>query len=288
MHDLNYALAQLCRRNRDGSFTTQANRKAILNQIGNQLHDMGYRHLHAGNLKPKHIHALVERWKSDGLSAGTMKNRMTEIRWVLEKTSRQNVAAPSNDAYGIPTRIYVTTTNRARTLSAGDLAKVTDPSVRLSLRLQTEFGLRRAESLKIRPAWADRGDRLVLKDSWTKGSRPREIPIRTEAQRLLLNEAKAFTGRGSLIPRGQTYAQHLQHFRYQCDAAGIHNVHGHRHLYAQIRYRDLTGWAAPAAGGPNSKSLTAIQKAVDREARLIISRELGHAREQIVTVYLSR
>ena len=102
------------------------------------------------------------------------------------------------------------------------------------------------------------------------------------------DEAKAFAGRGSLIPRGQTYAQHLQHFRYQCDASGIHNVHGHRHLYAQIRYRELTGWAAPAAGGPTSKSLTGIQKAVDREARLIISRELGHAREQIVGIYCGK
>lgn len=288
MHDLNYELAQLCKRNRDGSFATQANRKAILDQIGHQLHAMGFEGLHVRNLRPKHIAALVERWKQDGLSAGTMKNRMAEIRWVLEKTNRQNVAARNNDAYGIPIRHHVTNINRARALSDGDLAKVTDPAIRLSLRLQAEFGLRRAESLKIRPAWADRGDRLVLKDSWTKGSRAREIPIRTEGQRLLLDEAKAFAGRGSLIARGKTYAQHLQHFTYQCDVAGIHNVHGHRHHYAQRRYEELTGWKAPALGGPISKSLTAVQKVVDREARLILSRELGHFREQIVTVYLSR
>ena len=39
------------------------------------------------------------------------------------------------------------------------------------------FGLRREESLKIQPGWADRGDTLVLKDSWTKGGRSREIPM---------------------------------------------------------------------------------------------------------------
>ena len=50
---------------------------------------------------------------------------------------------------------------------------------RLSLRLQAAFGLRREESIKIVPSWADRGNSLALKDSWTKGGRQREIPTRT-------------------------------------------------------------------------------------------------------------
>ena len=53
-------------------------------------------------------------------------------------------------------------------------------------------------------------------------------------------------------------------------------------------YEELTGWKAPAAGGPTSRSLTREQRVVDREARLVISRELGHEREQITTVYLGR
>ena len=44
----------------------------------------------------------------------------------------------------------------------------------------------------------------------------------------------------------------------------------------------------PAAGGPSAKQLSPEQKAVDREARLTISRELGHEREQITAVYLGR
>lgn len=288
MHDLNYSFLKLCQRNRDGGFATQANRRAILNQIANQLHEMGYRHLQAENLKPKHIAALVERWKADHLSPGTMKNRMSEIRWVLEKTNRQNVAARTNDAYDIPQRQYVATTNRARVLDAGDLARITDPMIQISLRLQAAFGLRREESMKIHPAWADRGDHLVLKGSWTKGGRAREIPITTTAQREILDQAKALAGRGSLIPTDSTYARHLHHFKHQCATAGIHNVHGHRHFYAQMRYETLTGWRSPAAGGPKRAELTTLQRSIDREARLIISEELGHSRESIVSVYLSR
>ena len=138
------------------------------------------------------------------------------------------------------------------------------------------------------PAWADRGDRIVLKASWTKGGREREIPIRNDKQRRVLNEAKAFAGRGSQIPADKRYVEQLRRFEYQCDQAGIHQLHGHRHQYAQTRYRELTGWAAPAAGGPRSRELTLAQKAIDRDARLVISRELGHDRPQITSVYLGR
>ena len=67
-----------------------------------------------------------------------------------------------------------------------------------------------------------------------------------------------------------------------------HTVVGLRHHYAQTRYADLTGWKAPAAGGPTSKQLSADQKVIDRQARLTSSRELGHEREQTTAVYLGR
>ena len=60
MKDLNYQLKQMCQRNRDGSYSTQANRARILNQIANQLQEMGYRRMTAQSLKPKHVDAITE------------------------------------------------------------------------------------------------------------------------------------------------------------------------------------------------------------------------------------
>jgi hypothetical protein len=288
MQALNYELKQLCARNRDGSFATQADRERILTLVANQLREMGFLNMQAQSLKPRHVEKLVERWTAQGLSTGTVKNRMTELRWWAEKIGKANVVAKSNDVYGIADRRYVTNVSKARQLTAGDLAQVTDPYSRVSLHLQAAFGLRREESLKIQPAWADRGDRLVLKDSWTKGGRAREIPIRHAEQRQVLDEAKRVVGRGSLIPADRSYVQQLRRFEYQCDRAGIHRVHGHRHQYAQERYLELTGWSAPAAGGPRSKELTREQKLIDRDARLTISRELGHEREQVTAIYCGR
>ena len=250
MQDLNYELKQLCARNRDGSFATQHDRERILTLIANQLREMGFVNMHVQSLKPKHVEKLVERWKAEGLSTGTLKNRMTELRWWAEKNGKANVVAKSNDAYGIADRRYVTNVSKARQLTSGDLAQVTDPYTRMSLRLQATFGLRRKESIKIQPAWEDRGDTLMIKASWGKGRRAREIPIRNTEQRRVLDEAKHFAGKGNLIPADRSYVEQLHRFDYQCDRAGIHRVHGHRHQYAQERYRELTGWSAPAVGGP--------------------------------------
>ena len=132
----------------------------------------------------------MERWQAEGLSTGTLKNRMSTLRWWAEKSGKANVVAKSNDVYGIAERRYVSNVSKARQLTSGDLAQVPDPYTRMSLRLQAAFGLRREESLKIQPGWADRGDTLLLKDSWTKGGRDREIPIRNAEQRQVLDEAK--------------------------------------------------------------------------------------------------
>ena len=60
MRDLNYELKQLCHRNPDGSYATQRDRERVLDQIANQLHDWGYRHMSAASLKSKHVERLVE------------------------------------------------------------------------------------------------------------------------------------------------------------------------------------------------------------------------------------
>lgn len=288
MRNLNYELKRLCLRSRDGSYATQYARERILTMVANQLHEMGFRDMRATSLKSKHVQALVERWKAEALAPGTIKNRMTELRWWAEKITKQGVIAGDNDRYGIARRQYVTNVSQARELTAEDLAKVADPYTQLSLKLQAAFGLRREESIKIRPQWADRDDRLVLMASWTKGGREREVPVSTPAQRALLDSAKRLAGSGSLIPKAMSYVQQLNRFKDQCAQAGIRHVHGHRHYYAQLRYEQLTGWACPARGGPTSKQLTPEQKGIDRDARMTITQELGHGRPEVTAIYLGR
>lgn len=288
MRDLNYQLKQLCRHCREGSFDTQAKREWMLTQMANQLHELGYRHMSASSLKPKHIEALLNLWRQQELSTGTIKNRMAVIRWWANKVDKRNVVARSNEHYGIPDRRFVTNESKAQTLAREQLEKVRDEHVRMSLELQQAFGLRREEAMKIRPCIADQDDHLFLHGSWTKGGRERVVPIRTEQQREVLNRAHRLAGRGSLIPSNRNYVHQMRVYECNTRRAGLHHMHGLRHAYAQGRYEELTGWSCPAAGGPVAKDLTPEQHEIDHDARLTISHELGHEREAVVGAYIGR
>ncbi len=287
MDDLTYTLRQLCLRNRDGSHATQADRQRSLSLAACQLREAGFRQMRATSLKGKHVEALLQRWQAEGLSAGTLKNRMAHLRWWAEKVGKAGILPADNAKLGIPERRYVTNESKAKEL--GDrLDRVTDLHVRMSLRLQAAFGLRREESIKFQPRYADRGDHIAIKGSWAKGGRDRTVPITTPEQRAVLNEVHRLAGLGSLVPSHKTYIQQRHVYDGQCKAAGLSNMHGLRHRYAQMRYEVLTGWKAPAAGGQQQEMLSANQQLQDLQARQRISRELGHERTSITAIYLGR
>ncbi|WP_411034347.1 phage integrase N-terminal domain-containing protein [Shinella sp. BYT-45] len=291
MDDLTYELKQLCRRNRDGSFQTQHQRMQSLTLMASQLKEMGFHNMRATSLKGKHVDALLERWDDENLSAGTIRNRMSHLRYWAGKVGKAGVIPAGNAALGIPQRQQVGSVsgdNRTKDLDGGHLDRVTDVHVHMSLRLQQAFGLRREECIKFQPAYADRGNHIALKGSWTKGGRERMVPITTMEQRAVLDQAHALAGSGSLIPAHKSYIEQRHVYDGQCKAAGLSNMHGLRHAYAQMRYEALTGWKSPAAGGPAVRELTPEQRAIDIEARQQISRELGHERIQITSVYLGR
>ena len=85
MRDLNHDFKELCRHNRDGSYATQADRAHILDRVANQLHEVGVRGLRAHGFKPRHVQLLVARWLADQLAPGTIKNRMSQLRWLAQK-----------------------------------------------------------------------------------------------------------------------------------------------------------------------------------------------------------
>jgi site-specific recombinase XerC len=259
MDDLTYTLHQLCLRNRDGGFATQADRQRSLSLMARQLREAGFRQMRAASLKGRHVDVLLQRWKAEGLSTGTLKNRLSHLRWWAEKIGKAGILPADNTKLGIPKRHAVSQENKPKELGNG-LDEITDTYVRMSLRLQAAFGLRREESIKFRPSVADQGDHIAIQGSWAKGGRNRTIPITTPEQRAMLDEAHRLAGTGSLIPANKTYIQQRQVYDGQCKAAGLSNMHGLRHRYAQVRYEALTGWAASKAGGSKVNQLDSFQR----------------------------
>lgn len=218
MDDLTYTLRQLCQRNRDGSYTTQADRMRSLSLAARQLREAGFRQMMASSLKGKHVQALLERWQGEGLSSGTIKNRLSHLRWWAEKIGKAGILPADNTQLGVPERRYVTNISKAQELGTG-LEQITDVHVRMSLQLQAAFGLRREEAIKFQPCYADRSDHIALKGSWTKGGRERIVPITTAEQRDVLHAAHRLAGTGSLIPADKTFIQQRHVYDGQCKAA---------------------------------------------------------------------
>jgi hypothetical protein len=286
MDTLAYDLKTLTLGTGEGSHTTRIQRHRGLQLVARELRGLGYRLDSARSLKPKHITALVESWRAAGLSAGTLKNRMSWVRWWGEKVRKSSVLPRDNTELGIEKRS--TWKGQKAHTTAPEIWAALDKRAQLAVRLQMAFGLRLEESLKLRPAAADKGSALALQASWCKGGRARVIPITHPRQKRLLQELHAAVGNGSLVPEGQSYISARKGLERATWAAGIRNMHGHRHWYAQWRYKSLTGQDAPAAGGKTYEQLNKIERAADYRARLTISRELGHNRIEITDAYLGR
>lgn len=281
-------LVRLCRHNKDGSHSTQANRKQGLTAMAGELSTLGYKLPKARSIKPKHVHALIEHWQSRDTDFATMRNRLSWLRWWSEKVDKASVVARHNAEYGIESRAD-TKLNRAQQLDPHQHAAITCPLVKASLLLQVHFGLRREEAIKFRPKTGVRQDHLYLQSSWTKGGRSRIVPFTNDTQPQILRYIQTLIkGDAALIPADKTYAQQLKAYEYHTLKVGMRNTHGFRHRYAQDRYQTLTKQPCPIAGGKRWHEMTDKERKTDREARRQISQELGHKRLSITDTYLGR
>ena len=282
---LHHSIFHLLKLNRHGSFATQYDRKGVLLHFATELVQLGYRINNIRQLKTKHIAAMVKHWQTKPLSNATIKNRLAVLRYVATVLNKPQLI-PENTALGIGRRCPSQVTNKA--LVKIDLSLIKCDYVKTAITLQQLFGLRREEALKIKPLLADRGDHLYLASSWCKGGRARIIPIRNALQREWLDHAKQLAKENSLIPSNKNYIQQRTTYHTELRRAGLRNLHGLRHAYAQTRYQELTGWDAPLNGGLTRQALSLMQRELDQHARLIISEELGHSRLQITVNYLGR
>ena len=109
MRQLNHDLKLLQDDAKDGAYGTRSGRSFNLALMANTLHELGYRRLRATGLRGKNVEALVREWQRRKLTVGTMKNRMSHLRWWAKRIGKPNGAA----------RDRATATNRLPTVPAG-------------------------------------------------------------------------------------------------------------------------------------------------------------------------
>jgi len=295
-----------------------------------EVHNAGYKINKAGNLKEKHVKAAVEHMKTRGASDARIMNVIVGARKWAKAAGKPNVV-PTNKELGLSRgkEERQAQKDQSRTLAEVKeklLPKIADPAARAAAELQIRlmskpseggFGMRAEEAAKFKPGHVARNDQTgertpaidweksrvnMVADykngkarcNWTKGGRPREIPIRNEKQRETLRQAEALARsnpRGSTTPT-EKIVQWLKYMSDRARAGGLGKArsstgaagpfHSLRHGYVHERWKEITGQEPPCRGGSSQVPDSC------REPLLALSEEIGHGRLDVLAEYVGK
>lgn len=258
--------------------------------------------LRSQNIKPlnltevsyKHLAIIIQGWEAKGLSSSTITNRYTvlkriylmmgkdqppELRSILANPSiatRRQTATHSLDweAHGISPETVI------------NMIEAEDPRVATTLKLCFYFGLRLKEAVSFTPL-TNISNGVILINKGAKGGRARIVPIETDIQRKVLEEACLNANpRTGFLGRSKQLDENMNHVYSVVRAYGITknesgvSIHGLRHSYLNGVYEAICGVKSPINGGP------VVNKDLDRKARLEVSRRAGHSRPRIASAYI--
>ena len=254
LNQLEYGLQALLKRDEIATEKQRnISRETALLRAAADLNHLGYKHMTADGLQQKHVLELIDYWTKIGHKPDTITVRLSAIRWWAKQVDRESAVAKKSKSYRLDEIAEVT-----KSLMGNfdeKLSKISDPHANMSLRLQAAFGLNVMESIKIRPAVADQGYSLAIKNTWRgKNTKMGRILLFEEPlQRVALDDAKALAEQtsGAMIPEGRNYIEQRRVYERHLARAGFSQEIGGQYRYVLWRYRRLTGRDAPAEGGPS-------------------------------------
>ena len=272
-------LISIYSRNREDSHATQRKRAWCLGAAARALTEkFGLQKLE--NLKQKHVAFLVEKWKETDTGRRSIEEKLTYLRWMLQKIGKQNLLPKTNREVGIepgPRHIRagkVVTDERLAKI----LAAIPDSRIQAAVLLARHLGLRFKEAMLFRPSRDFDGERVWIKRG-SKGGRPRYLFVHNEVQKEVLEAARKLSSKeGALIPpECPTYESWRQHVYSILREAGVGRetdttFHDLRRTYVVERMDELI----------NDRGLD------PERAAALVAREVGHSRTEVLEWYLLR
>ena len=270
-------LISIFSRNREDSHATQRKRAWCLGAAARALTEkFGLQKL--DNLKQKHVVFLIDRWKETDTGRRSIEEKLTYLRWMLDKIGKQNMLPKTNRELGIEPGPRHTRGGKIVTNDrlAEILAAIPDPRIQSAALLARYVGLRFKEAMLFRPGRDFDGERVWIKRG-SKGGRPRYLFIHNAAQKEVLERARKLASKyGALIPKDcPTYETWRQHVYPILRAAGFGRhtdvtFHDLRRTYVVERMERLI----------NDLGLD------PEHAAELVAREVGHSRTQVLSWYL--
>ena len=237
---------------------------------------------------------LAQQAKAETLSPAYAQNRISAINKVMQLATQGQWKSvkPKRDC-GIPARQHIRTQapELDRTTLNQTLTHLQEHTPHLAsvIELCRDFGLRSKEAslldAKTALQQALTNNRIAL-TAGTKGGRYRTVPLTSERQLDTLKRAADHqTGSRSMIPDHKTWKTwrntDLRHARDTLKQHTGETIRDLRAAYACERYQQITQQSAPVITGRRN-----TDKNTNKQARLIISRELGHNRIDVTNSYL--
>ncbi len=182
------------------------------------------------HMKTKHVTRFFDHLKAEGLSASTKANYATAMRTIAHAIGKDNIVPRNNADLGI-NRIDRYQPKQA---DISKMEKVREALYSksewqgLAADMQMAFGLRVKESLLSHSTVIRDGKEFLVVEG-AKGGRPRDLEVKTEAQREILqrvNDHIAATGGKSLISQHLNLKQALKKQANDYHRAGGTKVNG--------------------------------------------------------------
>lgn len=285
-------------RSKVNASTTKRDRAYVCFQLLDQLDQAGFALKNILNIDTRHIGAVLQHWKSEGLAPASLTKRISIFRWLLASIGKAGLLRDPAQFGLLPedlARNFVAQVDKSwesRGTIPADMiehVKQYDKWVGAQLHLMLAFGLRVTEALLIKPRASHVGESLRIEEG-TKGGRSRIVQVDTEDQRMAIETAKELsmlTRKGAMVPPGKTPQQARRRLYYVCEKFGITKAqlditpHGLRHQYANDLYQKVSGTPSTVRGG--SFILDAAREAAALHA---VTSDMGHARLNITSAYL--
>lgn len=282
------------------SYSTQATLENRFDQFVEFAKESGISRLE--QVTKETVLAYADSLKSE-LSAATQQNYLSAVNVIMQTARGDDSVRVTGKEAGLEQRSGVAESYKGN-VERGELSERTQAIVDLA----RSFGLRFEEASKLdaRSALSEAKETgKITIENGTKGGQSREVPITNEKQLETLKNSSELQGNDrSMIQGDKTYAEHQREAYRETS-----NFHAERHAYANERYSQLIQeklgieikspvlsdkpegqrWANYVASQAYEQGVgitPELARELDREARLELSQELGHHREDVVSAYI--
>ena len=169
---------------RQGKFKDRKHRAFVIHKMVDDLFVIGHAPPSWQALTTQHIQLLVQHWKKRTINPATIMRYMTIIRGYLVKIGCE-LSLIDNKSLQLLRKVK---RKKKVHVIPSIWQSISEPSARLIMALQTQFGLTFSEAIHLLPRVHIRDTHLLITREITFNSEDRIIPIRNETQKAILED----------------------------------------------------------------------------------------------------